>query len=124
MLKRLETLEFAVTLFICDPPYDFNNKGDKYSFFLSSLTIKKQERKKTGLALRMTDLTKNIWFAVFLPEFEMMFIINVFALVTFATILYITLKCDIYLNGLLFHSEVVFTLFFFYMKLSFFLVVG
>ena len=39
----------------------------------------------------MTDLTKNIWFAVFLTEFEMMFIINAFALVTFATILYITL---------------------------------
>ena len=92
--------------------YDFRDKGDKYSFFLNSLTIKKQERKKTGLALRMTDLTKNIWFAVFLPEFEMMFIINAFALVTFATILYITLKRDIYLNGLLFHSEVVFTLFF------------
>ena len=52
----------------------------------------------------MTDLTKNIWFAVFLTEFEMMFIINAFALVTFATILYITLKCDIYFNGLLFHS--------------------
>jgi len=63
----------------------------------------------------MTDLTKNIWFAMFLTEFVMMFIINAFALVT--------LKCDIYLNGLLFHSEVVFT-FFFDMKLSFFLVVG
>ena len=32
----------------------------------------------------MTDLTKNILFAVFLTEFVMMFIINAFALVTFA----------------------------------------
>ena len=76
------------------------------------LLLKSKKEKKTGLALRMTDLTKNIWFAVFLREFEMMFIINAFALVTFATILYITLKRDIYLNRLLFHSEVVFTLFF------------
>ena len=78
------------------------------------LLLKSKEEKKTGLALRMTDLTKNIWFAVFLREFEMMFIINAFALVKFATILYITLKRDIYLNRLLFHSEVVFTLFFWY----------
>ena len=77
------------------PLYDFRDKGDKYSFFLNSLTIKKQERKKSRLALRMTDLTKNIWFAVFLKEFKMMYIINAFAHVTFATILYITLKCDI-----------------------------
>ena len=45
-LKRLETLGFALTLFICDPPYDFRDKGDKYSFFLNSRTIKKQDIKK------------------------------------------------------------------------------